>query len=252
MPEEAPTEEITDVVESPEGQTEEAPEETLDPKTLSFVVTEDGVDREVTLDELLKGNMRQADYTRKTQAAAQKVKEAEAALRIQDALRANPQATIAELARSFGVQVQEPDDEFVTPEALRIQELERRLEASEMAQRQIAVDREVNALVLKYGNDVDVAAVMQHAIQNNLPSLEASFKDLFFDDFHGVAKSVVTKKAKDELKVKAKKIASVVNNGGSAGGSTVEQVDVPVGQKLTLEQSFALAKEGKRVAPWHP
>lgn len=253
MAEEAVTEETTDVVESEEGQETEQPDaDALDPKTLSWVISEGGVDREVTLDELLKGNMRQADYTRKTQAAAAAVKEAEQALKIQRALQANPQATIAELARSYRVEALDTDDDYDDPAAVRVKELEARVAAFEQDKINDRVEREVNALVLKYGSDIDVAAVMQHAVQNQLPSLEVSFKDLFFEDFHSVAKTAVTKKQKDELKVKAKKIAAIVNNGGSAGGDTKEQVTIAKGAKHSFEDSYNLARQGKSVAPWSP
>jgi hypothetical protein len=248
------TEEVTttDAVESNEEVS--ADPDTLDPTQISYTLTIDGQEREVTLDELIKGNMRQADYTRKTQAVARMKQEAEEALQLRQALHANPARTLQALAESFGVETLDTDvfgnDD---PRDKQIAELERRLEATEQVNRNTAVDREVAQLKAKFGiEDADVVEVMQHAVQTGLPSLEAAFKDIHFDDFYDTAKKLSGKKAQEQLIVKAKKAASVVTSGGGSAGGTVEVVERKPGQKLTLEEAYQLAKEGKQVAPWRP
>lgn len=61
----------------------------------------------VTLNEALQGYQRQADYTRKTQEAAAIRREAEEALRLQQALRTSPGLTVQVLAQQAGVTVEE-------------------------------------------------------------------------------------------------------------------------------------------------
>ena len=61
----------------------------------------------VQLKELRDGYQRQADYTRKTQEAAELRREAEDALRLQQALRTSPGLTMQVLAQQAGVSVEE-------------------------------------------------------------------------------------------------------------------------------------------------
>jgi len=61
----------------------------------------------VSLKEALDGYQRQADYSRKTQEIAELRKEAENALRLQQALQTSPGLTIQVLAQQAGVSVEE-------------------------------------------------------------------------------------------------------------------------------------------------
>jgi hypothetical protein len=58
---------------------------------------------QVDVNELRSGYMRQRDYTQKTQLLAQQRQEYEAATRLAEALRADPQGTLLQLAEATGV-----------------------------------------------------------------------------------------------------------------------------------------------------
>jgi hypothetical protein len=96
----APDEESED----DEVETDEKPET---PKTYKTKV--DGQDVEVTLDEALKGYSRQEDYTRKTQAHAEKVKAFEAEANAVRAERQRNASQLTELDSALTSLVQEPD-----------------------------------------------------------------------------------------------------------------------------------------------
>ena len=89
------SEEETEVEESEEESEEEATEEESETdeegeEQATYEITIDGEPQEVTLDELLSGYQRQADYTRKTQATAEQRKQLE-----------TQQATLNELSQSI-------------------------------------------------------------------------------------------------------------------------------------------------------
>jgi hypothetical protein len=67
----------------------------------------DGQDHEVPVSEALQGYQRQADYTRKTQEAAQLREQAREALQLQQAFQVDPGLTVQVLARNAGVSVEE-------------------------------------------------------------------------------------------------------------------------------------------------
>lgn len=86
----------------------------------------------IPLAEALNGYMRQADYTRKTQAHAEEVKLAGWAQQLREAIQADPAGTIEFLQKQYGVTPQVAgdvvDDEFVDPEIKSIRDLVARQE----------------------------------------------------------------------------------------------------------------------------
>jgi hypothetical protein len=67
----------------------------------------DGEEHEVPVSEALQGYQRQADYTRKTQEAAQLREQAREALQLQQAFQVDPGLTVQVLARNAGVSVED-------------------------------------------------------------------------------------------------------------------------------------------------
>lgn len=147
----------------------------------------------VTLDELQKGYMRQADYTRKTQAAAEAAKRVEVLDRFESQLDSDPEGTLRELAAAYGVNLDgtplggdaddDDDGEPLSPEAKAIQELnewkrqmEQRVASDEDARLMAQVDSELEALKVDNEDpDLDENAVLEIAVNENVGNLQAAY-----------------------------------------------------------------------------
>ncbi len=190
----------------PEGTEVEAPSEgetaedaQRDESTDTYTVKVDGEDIEVSFDELLKGYQRQADYTRKTQALASD-RERLAAFEALDVAFANdPVGTLQGLAQAMGVDLAGPDqgtqgndapeldsEDPVTKELADLrqwrQEVEAERQARETADRQAAVDREIEAVKVAFNaSDLKETELLQFAIDNQIPNLEVAFKAMSFE-----------------------------------------------------------------------
>lgn len=198
----------------------------------------DGEEIVVPLSEAVAGYQRNADYTRKTQALAQQKNEIQWANALKGALENDPAGTIQLLANQFGVQQpqasapqQSGDENFadiwgsastsqgsVDP---RYQELEGRLRAFEEQQAQQNLERTINLLSQKYGEEFDPNEVVAAALSSGSTDLEATFKQIKFDKVMEDAKAAKAAQAARAAKVAAKKAAAVVEGGsaGKVGGS---------------------------------
>ncbi len=99
-------EEVTEEDESLFGdiEIEEASLETAAPQIADDTAFElPGVEGQVTLAELKDGYLRQSDYTRKTQEVAEARKTNEKAVGLWEALRANPEGVVRQLAAQVGL-----------------------------------------------------------------------------------------------------------------------------------------------------
>lgn len=162
----------------------------------------------VPLSEALNGYSRQADYTQKTQELAEQRNEAADALAIFEALRTDPKGTLEYLAQLVPA---EPDpDESATDRTLR--ELQEWKAQQESASQLAEVDRELDALAAKY-EDVDRAAVLQHAVDIGAPNLEVAYRDLRFPDVLSAAQQ---KAADDAARTAADEEASEAKRGAFA------------------------------------
>lgn len=224
--------------------------ETSDPQigtepteTPKFTVKVNGVEQEVTQEELLSGYMRGADYTRKTQAISAQRQELERALQIQKALETNPEATLKVLASEYEIPFDsfEADDDDDDPVVQKI----RSLEAEIGSLRSREVDRMVQAEISELKSKYDVAddqleEVMEHATRTG-KTLKDAHKDLFFEEAFEVYKASRTRKAAEQRIQEDKQAAGVVHLGESAGGgSTKPKVQRP----RSLREAYALAKQG--------
>jgi hypothetical protein len=224
---------------SPDGSTEvptEAPKHTL---------TINGVEVQVDDEELRSGYMRQADYTRKTQALSASQKELEQAAQIHRALQTNPEATLQYLASEYGVDVGafEADEVDDDPTSLKIRELEQTI--ATLAEREVGrqVDAEINDIRTKYDvSEEQLGEVMAHATRTK-QSLKNAYRDLFFDDaFEALKASRTRKEAEQQIaddKVNGGASAVHLGAGGAAAG-TKPQVERP----KTLRDAYLLAKQG--------
>ena len=97
-----------DVVESTEvDNPESSVEVSEEPSGEMYAVKVDGVDQEVSLEELRDGYQRQSDYTRKTQELASERRRLQQAEAIVQSLESDPDGTIKALSEAFGVTPEE-------------------------------------------------------------------------------------------------------------------------------------------------
>jgi len=191
--------ETTQIEGAEEALVDDAPSrqyvEVDDPDNRWDRVKVDGQDVEVTVAEMRRGYSREADYTRKAQELARQREEAEYGIRLQQAFKANPQATIRFLAEQAGVplgqQQQAPvpeEDQYVDPleRDIAIERNARLALEQRLAQRDMDehVERTLNGLRQQFNaNDEDIREVVAVAMQNNYPveSLPMIYKAMTLD-----------------------------------------------------------------------
>ncbi len=122
-------------------------------------ITIDGVG-EVTFEELQKGYLRQADYTRKTQEVSRKTKEVEEAVQVYEKLKANPQLTQQVFQ---GGQVPANLD----PMQAKVIDLENKLY-------DMMLEKEIETLQSKY-DDFEITDVLKTAQAKNITNLEDAY-----------------------------------------------------------------------------
>jgi hypothetical protein len=145
----------------------------------TFTVRIDGQDVEVPQSELVKGYMRTADYTRKTQLLGNQRRQLEDASQLLQALERNPEATLKVLARHYAVSDYEPDEEGPSPEQVRLMELEQWRQGELARQREAAVNSELDRLHRDYG-DFDEESLFGYAVEHNVADLETALRAMTF------------------------------------------------------------------------
>ena len=239
MPEENEIDTESVYAEDPDSFINEVPQEPGEMYTIKV----DGVEEQVTLEELQNGYQRHSDYTRKTQEVAAERERLRQAEQIVSALESNPEETLKTLAQSFELELggqpsssdgySDWDDEDPTQQ--KIAALERRLEQSEAKQRQEAIERQVSELQETYG-EFDSRELMNHALKHKIPNLEAAYTHWRFNE----VKSTADKLSKEQEIVAKKREAAVVEPGGSTQtGTDTKAPTIPT----SIRESFTQAKE---------
>ncbi len=240
MPEENEIDMDSAYVEDPDSLIDEVPQEPSEIYTIKV----DGVEEQVSLEELQNGYQRHSDYTRKTQEVAAERERLRQAEQIVSALESNPEETLRTLAQSFELELggqpssssdgySDWDDEDPTQQ--KIAALERRLEQSEAKQRQEAIERQVSELQEAYG-EFDSRELMNHALKHKIPNLEAAYTHWRFNE----VKSTADKLSKEQEIVTKKREAAVVEPGGSTQtGTDSKAPTIPT----SIREAFAQAKE---------
>ena len=239
MPEENEIDMDSAYAEDPDSLIDEVPQEPGE----TYTIKVDGVEEQVSLEELQNGYQRHSDYTRKTQEVAAERERLRQAEQIVSALESNPEETLKTLAQSFELELggqpsssdgySDWDDEDPTQQ--KIAALERRLEQSEAKQRQEAIERQVSELQEAYG-DFDSRELMNHALKHKIPNLEAAYTHWRFNE----VKSTADKLSKEQEIVTKKREAAVVEPGGSTQtGTDTKAPTIPT----SIREAFAQAKE---------
>jgi hypothetical protein len=226
-----------------------------DPDQRYVRVKVDGEDVEVPFSEAVRGYSREADYTRKAQLVAQQRQEAELGLRIQQALAADPQATIRLLTERYAAQTQapQPEPEFDDPlerqlheERQARQSLEERINQREADEQ---LSRTVGDLRSQFGaSDEDIRAAVQLAYQSNLgiEALPMVYKTMAFDRIQANVKAYqaqqAAKAAEDARRTSAKQAAGGLVSNGQTGATNLTDL-ANTGAPMSLRESIEAAFE---------
>ena len=215
--------------------TELAEASNLETSSEVHTVKVDGVEQQVSLDELRNGYQRQADYTRKTQELAAERERLAKGEAIVQALEADPEGAINALGNAFGVtldnQTEEQILEDLDPEEVRLRRLESAIEEQNRAQRQQNMQREIAQISEEYGVEIDQQKLFTHAIKNNINNLRAAYKDMTYDELLG-------SKQETETIVQDKRNAQVVD---SSVGTPAGNIDKAVTAVSSIRDAYELA-----------
>tara|TARA_R110002072_G_scaffold37262_1_gene109236 strand:- start:43 stop:768 length:726 start_codon:yes stop_codon:yes gene_type:complete len=230
----------TDTSVNPDSSVEVSQE----PAGESFTVKVDGLEEQVSLEELRDGYQRQSDYTRKTQELASERKRLEQAEAIVSSLESDPESTLKALGDAFGISAAPEQSEDLTRSSWdepddatskRLQELEGRVQGYDRIRKQEALEKQVSVLKGKYG-DFDQSELFQHALRNKIGNLEAALTHMRYD---GVA-SKAEKLEKEQERTEAKRGASIVEPSGSKqAGSSRKNSE----KATSIREAFLNAKQ---------
>ena len=237
-----------DAMESTEvDNSESSVEVSEEPSGETYAVKVDGVDQEVSLEELRDGYQRQSDYTRKTQELASERKRLQQAEAIVSSLETDPNGTLTALADAFGVQMgssprQNNNDDYDSwddvqpdPTEQRITQLETQLAQQARLHRKQQVEKQVEGLREQYG-EFDSQELYQHALTHKIGNLEAALTHMRYGD---VAEKA-SKLEKEQERTDAKRDASVVEPTGSKQTGVVK--DSASAKPNSIRQAFEDAK----------
>lgn len=210
----------------------------------------DGEEMRVPLSEAVAGYSRHADYTRKTQELAEQRQQLQWASAIQAALENNPAQTIDLLASHYGISRAEAkemadewsfEDSWSDPVEAKMSELDKRIQAFEEQQAYAKLEKDLQALQTKYGEDFNAQEVVSAALAQGTSNLEAVYKQIAFDRVAAKAeaatKLAASKAAQEKEVIEAKRNASVVSSGSSAKAAKDE-----VGPIRSISDAYLAAK----------
>jgi hypothetical protein len=205
-------------------------------------VTVDGEELSVPLKEAIGGYQRQADYTRKTQEIAEQRKQMQFAATIQQALDNDPQRTIELLKDHYGINQQEQlpeDDIFMDPWERQYRDLESRVRSFEEQQSMNELERTLNSLQQKYGEDFNPSEVVSAALAMGTDNLEGVYKQIAFDRLVNNRQLQQQQAVQKEQQIReAKRAANVVS--GSSGAASASNISAGI---TSLREAYDLAKK---------
>lgn len=178
------------------------------------------------------GNMRQADYTKKTQEIAKQRKETEEAISLYEYIKNNPDVATALRDVDYSGNVDEKL-KSLTPEQQKVQELEYKLAEKEL-------NETINNLKTKY-TDFNEVEVMQECDKRQIYDLEFVYnamqgaKEQTKVDIDTIRKEAI-EEAKKQLMAELK----------ANSDSTTTIITTESGQKITTEPADTLTTEEKR------
>src|SRR5438552_6166070 len=209
-----------------EGSVEQVDTSTEAPFT-PVTLTIDGQAVKVeSLEDLEKGFLRQADYTRKTQEVAAARQQLAPIFQLVQALDEDPKAALTYLANQLGVDL--TSQEVVEEGPLT--QFDQRLAAVEqeraLANARQEIVSELNGQASQYG-EFDQDALIQYAVEHKIASLPLAYH------------TMVGERYSQEQTLARKKQAQIVEPGGATAADAVTPGQP--GKKLSLAESLRLA-----------
>lgn len=197
----------------------------------------DGEDVRMTVKEAMASAMRQADYTRKTQELAAQREQLSRAEMLVKALEADPQTTLATLAKVYGAQP-EVETEDLDPIEARIRAIEKaEQERAQEAQRSAYRTEAENAIRAQGLEGVSSDELFRFAIDNEIGRLDVAAKLMRQE-------RIAAKAAETEKVVESKRAASVVEGKGRPTGGNAPATPT------SLAASFEAALRTHNVNNW--
>jgi len=206
----------------------------------AYTIKVDGVEQQVSLQELQSGYQRQADYTRKTQELARERERLSQAETIVQALETDPQGAISALGDAFGVGVgnqnthveEEYDD--MDPDESRLRRIESAIEEQNSRVRQDNLQKEMGNIREKYSTDISDSELYAHALKHNIGNLEAAYAHM---NYENVAKAATAETQESKI-MENKRAANVVDaNPGSSSDSVGKAVSAVSSIREAYEQA---------------
>lgn len=205
-------------------------------ETKPIAVEVDG--KEVTIDELKNGYLRQSDYTKKTQQLSHQRKEVEDAVKFYEHLKNNPEIT-QQLQQVTSV------PRTIDPTQTKVVELEQKMY-------DMMLEREIETLQSKY-SDFEVMEVVEMASQKQLTNLEDAYH-LVKSSKGSTQQTVDIDKLKEDLRKELlKEIGSSVETGsiittGSQG--MVVSHNLPILSQGEIKVATSMGMTPEEYAKW--
>lgn len=168
--------------------------------------------RDVPYDEVVKGYLRQSDYTRKTQEIATQRQQLAEAQQLWEAFNADPVRTLQVLQQYVG-QADEAAEVETDPYAERLAQIEARQQAIDEREIQLEIEAEIASLQERYG-DFDREELLLYAIETNQEDLRAALLEMRDDQAQQAAVEEHNRKA-----LAAKRGLAPIAGGSRAGDS---------------------------------
>lgn len=253
------------------GEVDEAQSEGVEADARSYVevddpdnrfvrVKVDGEEVEVPFSELQKGYSREASYTQKSQALAERARDVEYAARLQQALQSNPQKTLEILAEQYGLTVgqvkqqldKDPEIDYADPLERQLHEerqarlaLEQRINQRETDE---LLERSVTGLQQRYNlSNEDIHAVVNTAYQMQVgpEAFDMIWQSMAFQRIQARVQATRDAEAKKveatQQRTAAKAAASGVVSTGTGAVGTTNQVDAA--RNMTVREALDAAFE---------
>lgn len=253
------------------GDVDEAQSESVETDARSYVevddpdnrfvrVKVDGEEVEVPFSELQRGYSREASYTQKSQALAERARDVEYAARLQQALQSNPQKTLEILAEQYGLTVgqvkqqldKDPEIEYQDPLERQLYEerqarlaLEQRINQRETDEQ---LERSISGLQQRYNlSNEDIHAVVNTAYQMQIgpEAFDMIWQSMAFQRIQARVQATRDAEAKKaeatQQRTAAKAAASGVVSTGTGAVGTTNQVDAA--RNMTVREALDAAFE---------
>lgn len=217
----------------------------FDPSTVAdhlVKVKVDGEELEVPVAELLQGYSRTADYTRKTQSLAEERQQVAFWKQVDEAMRANPQATLNYLQQTYGITPEQAtsgvdaDDDWgyddpVQRELRELRELVKpALQFTQEQQAERMLTQVVSGLSSKYGDEFNANEVITEAIARGIHDpreLEGVFKDMYFDKYRAIVAAQQLQQQTTATTDAQRRAAAQAAAAATGGGASVRGTNRP-------------------------